>query len=137
MHELEGDGTATVEVLSGNAPRALFLDAEIALQVLRRDVFVNPTTAEKRGMLDSGRVVDQYHVWNRMDSPTNPFCTKGTSEKFVELKKGQQFIVFGEDPYGGAIFRANKDDPDDTREFSYLLIICVRSNKYPLRKKYK
>jgi hypothetical protein len=95
----------------------LFKEAEITIQVLRKDMHVKSRPLGKRSTMDGEVELHHYLVWNRIDSTSDPFCTKGNSGKFVQLKEGQQFIVFGEDPYGGAKFRANPDDPDDTGEF--------------------
>ena len=114
-----------MEIFPGDARRVGFKDAEIALQILRQDMHIRKRMVDKDFLPKHETPLDHFLVWNRLDSPSNPFCTKEATGKFLELKKGQQFIIFGEDPYGGANFRASMDDENDASEFHFTLKMRV------------
>jgi hypothetical protein len=104
-YDVDAGATKTVDIYPFDAARTSFPDAEIALQVQ----YV-PTESNGVGL-------HEYFVWNRKDSPTNPFFkTKWTGE-FIELERNSEVVIISDDQDGGTTFRANMEDSLDTRMY--------------------
>ena len=104
MFSVDGDAKA-IQIFDFEAERSQFPDAEIAVHVER--------VREEQ----NGQVFDDFCIWNRADSPTNPYFKENGAGSYTELEKGMKVLFAGSDPGSKLKIRAEFDSITSGSEY--------------------